>query len=31
MKTVEWTKAWQAGENVNLVMDRQIRDFMEKL
>ena len=30
-KTVEWTKAWQAGEDVNLVMDRQIRDFMEKL
>ena len=28
-KTVEWTKAWQAGENINLVMDRQIQEFME--
>ena len=28
-KTVEWTKAWQAGENVGLVMDRQIREFLE--
>ncbi len=27
-KTVEWTKAWFAGENVAEVMDRQIQDFV---
>ena len=27
-KTVEWTKAWLAGENVAEVMDRQIQEFV---
>ena len=27
-KTVEWTKAWQAGEEVSRIMDRQIREFL---
>ena len=27
-KTVEWTKAWFAGEDVAEVMDRQIKDFV---
>nr|MBP3599182.1 CDP-glucose 4,6-dehydratase [Eubacterium sp.] len=29
-KTVEWTKAYFAGENVAQVMDRQIQEFMNK-
>lgn len=28
-KTVEWTKAWQAGEDIGQTMDRQIRIFLE--
>ena len=28
-KTVEWTKAWRAGNDVAAVMDEQIADFME--
>lgn len=27
-KTVEWTKAWQNGEDVNACMERQIREFL---
>lgn len=27
-KTVEWSKAWQAGDDVRAVMDRQIEEFM---
>ena len=27
-KTVTWTKAWVAGENMNLVTDAQIKDFL---
>ncbi len=27
-KTVEWTKAWFAGENVAAVMDKQIEEFI---
>ena len=27
-KTVEWSKAWIAGENVRAVMDRQIEEFL---
>lgn len=27
-KTVEWTKAWLGQENVNHVMERQIKEFM---
>ena len=30
-KTVEWSKAWQAGEDINEVMKRQIREFMEDI
>ena len=26
-KTVEWSKAWLAGENMKEVTDRQIREF----
>lgn len=29
IKTVEWSKAWNNGENVRAVMDRQIEEFME--
>lgn len=29
-KTVEWTKCWLAGESVPDVMDRQIREFLQK-
>lgn len=29
-KTVEWTRAWLAGENVASVMDRQIQEFLGK-
>ena len=25
---VEWSKAWQAGEDVRAVMDRQIEEFI---
>jgi CDP-glucose 4,6-dehydratase len=28
-KTCEWTKAWLAGEDVSLVMDRQTADYLE--
>lgn len=28
-KVVEWSKAWVAGENVRLVMDKQIKEFLE--
>ncbi len=28
-KTVEWSKAWIAGESVRAVMDRQIEEFMD--
>ena len=27
-KTVEWTKAWQAGEDVRACMDKQIEEFL---
>lgn len=27
-KTVEWARAWQNGENINNVMEKQIRDFL---
>ena len=27
-KVVEWSKAWQAGEDVRPVMDRQIREYL---
>lgn len=27
-KTVEWAKAWQKGEDVNAVMERQIKEFL---
>ena len=30
-KTVEWSKAWQAGEDINEVMKRQIREFTENI
>lgn len=30
-KTVEWTRAWQAGEDINLVMERQIRCFLHEM
>lgn len=30
-KTVEWTKAWQLGGNVNDVMERQIRSFLDEM
>lgn len=29
LKTVEWSKAWIAGQNVRLVMDKQINEFLE--
>ena len=29
-KVVEWSKAWQAGENVRLVMDRQIEEYVDQ-
>lgn len=28
-KTVEWSKAWLAGEDVRTVMNRQIKEFLE--
>lgn len=28
-KVVEWSKAWVDGENVRLVMDKQIKEFLE--
>lgn len=28
-KVVEWSKTWQAGEDVRLVMDKQIIEFLE--
>jgi CDP-glucose 4,6-dehydratase len=30
-KTVEWSKAWLAGEDVGAVMDRQIDDFIGEM
>ena len=27
-KTVEWTKEWQAGQDINTIMDRQIQEFL---
>lgn len=30
-KTVAWTKAWQAGEDIGCVMDRQIAEFLEDI
>lgn len=30
-KTVEWTKAWQSGEDVSLVMKKQIRSFLDEM
>ena len=29
IKTVEWSKAWNNGENVRTVIDKQIEEFME--
>ncbi len=29
-KVVEWSKAWQAGENVRDIMDRQIAEFLNE-
>ena len=29
-KTVEWSRAWQAGEDMLSVTDRQINEFLEK-
>ena len=29
-KVVEWSKAWQAGENVRAVMDRQIEEYIAR-
>lgn len=28
-RTVEWTRAWQAGENIGAVMDRQIQAYLK--
>jgi CDP-glucose 4,6-dehydratase len=28
-KVVEWTKAWNAGEDITAVMNRQIEEFMQ--
>ena len=28
-KTVEWTKVWLSGENINELMEKQITEFME--
>lgn len=28
-KTVEWTKCWLTGENINKIMDKQISQFIE--
>ena len=28
-KVVEWSKVWQAGEDVRTVMDKQIKEFLE--
>ncbi len=28
-KTVEWSKTWTSGHDVRMVMDRQIREFLE--
>lgn len=30
-KTVEWTRAWQAGEDINFVMEKQIRCFLDEM
>ena len=30
-KTVEWTKAWQSGEDINLIMKKQIRGFLDQM
>ena len=28
-KVVEWSKAWVNGQDVRIVMDKQIREFLE--
>ena len=28
-KTVEWAKAWQNNDNISLLMEKQIREFLE--
>lgn len=28
-KTIEWAKAWQAGDNIASLMEKQIREFLE--
>ena len=28
-KTVAWAKAWQNNDNISLLMEKQIRDFLE--
>lgn len=30
-KTVEWTKAWQSGEDINLIMKKQIQSFLDQM
>lgn len=30
-KTVEWTKAWQSGEDINLIMKKQIQGFLDQM
>lgn len=30
-KTVEWTKAWQFGEDINLIMKKQIQSFLDQM
>lgn len=30
-KTVEWTKAWQFGEDINLIMKKQIQGFLDQM
>ena len=28
-KTVAWAKAWQNNDNISLLMEKQIREFLE--
>ena len=28
-KTIQWTRAWQHGENILAIMDEQIEEFIE--
>ena len=30
-KTVEWSRAWLDGENINRFMDKQIQEFMMEM